>query len=145
MNKQTMNIFLTGIIFLLFQGHILSQEYRISGTINGLEEEKSTIYIYLLTEETFEKPYTGIRTIKIETRKDQSSVNFRINDVKKGLYGIRCFQDLNENGKLDRFLFFPKEPWTLSWKNNKKRVPPDFEDISFEMNRNIKLQLYLSD
>lgn len=144
MNKRIINIFLTGLIFLLFQNPILSQKNSISGTINELEEEKSTIYIFLLTEETFEKPYEGIRQKVIQVEEAKSSVDFTFKNVKTGKYGLRSFQDMNNNSELDRFLVMPREPWCLSWKD-KKSIPPDFEDISFHVNKDIEKDLYLSD
>jgi uncharacterized protein (DUF2141 family) len=63
--------------------------------------------------------------------------------VLGGTYGIRCFQDLNGNGKLDKGLFGPSEPWALSW-TVKKRFPPRFNDISFDLHEDKKLNLKLS-
>jgi len=49
----------------------------------------------------------NVDTKEISTKK----VSFEFKDVKKGIYWIRCFQDLNGNGKLDFGLFGPIEPW----------------------------------
>jgi len=35
---------------------------------------------------------------------------FVFNDVKAGIYGIRCFQDQNNDGKLNIGMFGPSEP-----------------------------------
>ena len=145
MNHQIIRIFIVGIILVIFHEPVQSQEYKISGTIHNIKEKegKRVFYVYLLTEETFEKPYTGIKEIKLEAGESQNPIAFEFKNVSKDTYGIRCFQDLNDNGKLDRFLIIPQEPWTLSWKNNDKSIPPKFEDISFEVDGNVEVDLYM--
>jgi len=145
MDHQIIRIFIFGILLLIFYEPVQSQEYKISGTIHNIKENKGerVFYVYLLTKETFKKPYTGIKKIKIEAGENQNPIAFEFKNVSKDTYGIRCFQDLNDNGKLDRFLIIPKEPWTLSWKDNKKHMPPEFEDISFEVDGNVEVNLYM--
>ena len=137
------------LIMFLLAGNTKTSQYQIRGTIHDLPnlENKTTgnIHIFLLTENTFQKPYKGIREIEVDVKNQQKSVDFIINDVKPGVYGLRCYLDKNNNNELDRFLMIPKEPWTLSWKNNEKRIPPDFEDISFTVRKNLTMDLYLDD
>jgi len=54
--------------------------------------------------------------------------------------GSRCFQDLNRNQKLDRGMFGPKEPYGLSWKDD-KCFPFDFDDVSFTVNKNLIINI----
>ena len=61
---------------------------------------------------------------------------------RKGFYALRCFQDLNGNARLDIGLFGPNEPWALIW-NGKKRFPPKFEDISFALEGDLRIDLTL--
>mgnify|MGYP000022830164 CR=1 FL=1 len=145
MNYQIIKIFIVGILMVIFNESVQSQEYRISGTIHKIKEneDERIFYVYLLTEETFKKPYTGIKEIKIEAGENQNPIAFEFKNVSKGTYGLRCFHDLNDNGKLDRFLTIPNEPWRLSWKNNEKHIPPDFEDISFEVDGHVEVNLYM--
>ena len=145
MNHRIIRIFIVGILLVIFHEPVQSQEYKISGTIHNIKEneDECIFYVYLLTEETFEKPYTGIKEVKNEAGENQNPIDFEFKNVSKGTYGLRCFHDLNDNGKLDRFLAIPKEPWTLSWKNNEKHIPPDFEDISFKVDGNVEVDLYM--
>lgn len=91
------------------------------------------------------KPYEGIRQKLIRLETGQAAVNFTFKDVHPGVYGIRCYQDMNNNGELDRFLIIPKEPWCLSRKDKKKRVPPRFENISFKVDGRVEVNLFLDD
>ena len=68
-------------------------------------------------------------------------ITYHFQNVKQGMYGIRCFQDLNNNNKLDRALFGPSEPWGLSWlswNENKTFNWPSFNDFSFDVTTDIK-------
>jgi hypothetical protein len=31
------------------------------------------------------------------------------------------------------------------WKDNKKHIPPEFEDISFKVNGDVQVELYMND
>jgi uncharacterized protein (DUF2141 family) len=111
-------------------------------TIGGdiLFEKTGNIHIFLVTEENFTIPFTGIQkkvlTIGQEER-EQRNVSFTFNGIQPGIYGIRCFQDVNDNGKLDRGLFGPKEPWGMSWQGDKPAKWPKFKHISFEVTTDI--------
>jgi len=147
MNHRIYKTITVAIIAIFIQKSLPAQEYSISGTIKNIKKEtgdtESTLYVYLLTEETFEKPYTGIKEIKLQVNRGESRRSYTIKNVKKGTYGLRCFQDMNDNGKLDRFLILPTEPWCLSWRNDSKRVPPKFEDIAFKVKGDTQIDLNL--
>lgn len=147
MNYRIFKTITFALIAIFIQKSLPAQEYTISGTIKNIEKEngdtESTLYVYLLTEESFEKPYTGIKEIKLQVNKGESKKSYKIKNVKKGTYGLRCFQDMNGNGELDRFLIIPKEPWCLSWRSDRKSIPPKFEDISFKVNGDTRINLDL--
>lgn len=115
--------------------------YTISGKVRY--EGNGDIYIYLVNEEMFLKPLVGLQTIILKTElANDTTLNrsFQFKAVKAGLYGIRCFQDTNGNGKLDRGLFGPKEPWGMSWNSEKPLKWPRFENIVFQVHSDISLK-----
>ncbi len=66
-------------------------------------------------------------------------------ELQHGIYGISVFQDLNENGELDKNWFgIPTEPYGFS--NNAKGSfgPPDFEDCSFEFSEDMEINIKLN-
>lgn len=139
------------VIILLSTGataHAQKDSYEISGNIylpdNYEPSSEDEIHLFLLTEETFKRPYTGIKTIKRAVTNGEK-VHFVINNVTVGTYALRCFLDENNNGELDTFLIIPKEPWCLSWKEGRRKVPPRFIDVSFEVKDDISKNLYLKD
>lgn len=115
-----------------------NKTYTVEGQIKF--QELGDIYIYLVDKKQFQSPLTGIQLIKIskqEISTKKGVKNFKFEDVKTGTYGIRCFMDLNGNGKLDRGLFGPSEPWDMSWISKRTLKWPQFSNISFEVNSEI--------
>lgn len=56
------------------------------------------------------------------------------NDLPDGVYAFAVYQDLNENGKLDRKKFgIPAEPFAFSNDALGKFGPPKFSEASFEL------------
>lgn len=63
---------------------------------------------------------------KDRARARAGTIEFRIPNVKPGRYAIAIYHDVNGNGRLDRTLFIPDEPYGFS--NNIGRLgPPSFE------------------
>jgi uncharacterized protein (DUF2141 family) len=130
------------LIFPLILPHMVHAEndkHKIEGDI--LFSEKGTIYIYLVTEKVFQTPLTGIQTLVVEpSKKDRANkkIEFTFHDVNDGTYGIRCFQDQNGDGKLNRGPFGPTEPWGMSWKDERVIHWPGFDKIAFEVSSDIK-------
>jgi uncharacterized protein (DUF2141 family) len=115
------------------------EQWSISGEIST-EKKSGTIYIYLIDEAHFDVPGTGVDIISIEV--NSARVHYEFQDLDPGVFALRCFQDMNGNKKLDRGLFGPKEPWALTWRNE-KRFPPRFEDISFDLTKDLTIDLKL--
>ena len=86
-------------------------------------------------------PFKGLRELVIKIGPDEvqkKKVPFKFEGLQQGTYGVRCFQDVNGNGKLDKGLFGPSEPWGMSWQREKLSRWPKFEHIAFEVRSNIK-------
>ncbi len=98
------------------------------------------IYICLVDEKTFSTPFDGIQKYIIRIGPDEMEKNraaYKFENVAPGVYGIRCFQDVNANGILDKGMFGPKEPWGMSWQGEKPAMWPKFSHLSFEVTENI--------
>lgn len=112
--------------------------YAISGTVSF--QNQGDIYVYLVTEEDFKTPFTGSQVLRLEIEPQESVVEevvFRFEKVVAGIYGIRCFQDVNGNGKLDRGLRGPSEPWGMSWQEEKPKKWPRYSHIAFEVEQDM--------
>ncbi|MBW2180120.1 MAG: DUF2141 domain-containing protein, partial [Deltaproteobacteria bacterium] len=103
------------VILLPAVSHAKQKTYTIEGVITFPKTGK--IYVYLVDEEVFKKPLTGIQTIMIEPNEKEKGnkiVRFSFKGVQRGTYGIRCFQDTNKDTKLNKGMFGPSEPWGMS-------------------------------
>ena len=127
--------------FICFLTHAKGQDakYTIHGDIL-VSQLNGDIYIFLINSETFKIPLSGIDTVIMKANK--KNISFCFTNVKAGVYGIRCFQDLNDNGKLEKGFFGPSEPYGFSW-NRKITFPFGFYDISFKVadDYNVKIKM----
>ena len=116
-----------------------SETFSIEGKL--LFNNSGDIFVSLVTEDLFGTPLTGIRKFIIKINQDdikKNMVSFKFESIAPGEYGIRCFQDVNGNGILDKGMFGPKEPWGMSWQDDKPAGWPKFKHICFEVTANIR-------
>ena len=140
MLKQKKNIFFI-FLFLFIVFSLVSQEntYFIEGKIHF--KGKGKVYIRLVNENTFSQEDKEIDRLILSpsiSELQSGQISFSLKNIKPGIYGIKCFLDKNNNGKLDKGVLGPTEPWGMSWKNKKPFGPPNFKDIEFNITSNIK-------
>ncbi len=85
-------------------------------------------------------PVVGKELNGINLEVKGASVTYVFKNIPVGKYGIAVFQDKNVDGKLNENLFgAPKEAYGFS--KNKYGIfgPPDFEDISFDVEEDISI------
>lgn len=148
MTRTAVNGATSLLIFFILAGLLESEDcrYSVSGRIENLSGTEP-VYIFLVDSETAKKPFSGLHTIVIHPDKgmaESGCLHFTFNGIPEGEYGIRCFQDVNENGELDKGLFGPKEPWGLSWNDGKIIKWPGFSNFSFLVSgdvENIEIEL----
>jgi len=140
-------IMLFFVIFLAVSSFAYAEEkFTVSGVVAFTKE--GSIYISLLTKKEWQKltilpppPRTIIITLNQE-QKEMRKVAFKFVRILRGAYGIRVFQDVNNNGKLDRCRYgFPKEPCGFY----RRAGETDWANITFEVDKDIdgiKVRLY---
>jgi uncharacterized protein (DUF2141 family) len=124
-------------VLLPFTIYADNQTFNIFGKVYFTH--KKTIHIFLVDEEISKKPFIGIDTLIVTPNSvdiDNGYISYIFRNVRDGVYGIRCFQDMNGNKKLDEGLFGPDEPWGLSWNENKKDNWPSFKNFCFKVTCN---------
>ena len=132
------------IVFILLLGLLqipgLAQEkmFNLKGEISFTK--KGAIMISLLTKEEFEgNKGTRFQSIIEAGPEDlkKGKTSFSFTNVPEGTYGIRCFQDLNDNRILDRGAFGPVEPWGMYRPSRPAFRAPTFEEIAFKVDKDI--------
>lgn len=92
------------------------------------------------SEESFNKKenFYGKKKISVTG----SVMIFEFDNVEPGVYAVQLFQDLNDNGEMDKGMLGPKEPYGIS-TNPKKMGKPKYEDVSFESNTTTNIVIEL--
>lgn len=143
-----------------FRGYIALFLLLLSFPLIGFEDDKGSIsgkihfnrpgiiFVYLVDEEHSKVPLSGV-LLKIypdQNAVDAGFVSFLFSNLEQGTYGIRCFQDLNNNGKLDKGLFGPSEPWGFSWNKQPPPNGPSFSNYSHRVSADIRnIEIHLSE
>jgi len=120
---------------------VLTKKAGLIVQINGIKDTTGTMYVRLYdSKENFNIKKTKWKRM-IPVKKSQLLISF--DNLPIGSYAIICFQDINDNKKLDFDSFMPTEPWGLS--NNKTLMgPPTWNDAVFELKNDkvVKIQLF---
>jgi len=136
--KHFITLLLIAITSCLFAQE---ETYTISGRVNA-SSPKGKIYVFLCNDSIFNVPFSGIDTAEFWVNYDKTKVNYEFKNVPAGRYAIRAYQDVNGNHKLDKWLFGPTEPWGFSY-SEKMKFPPTFDDVSFDLYYDMRLNIIL--
>jgi uncharacterized protein (DUF2141 family) len=130
------------IAILFFTLPVLSwipaEGFMVGGEISFTKT--GDLFIQLANEEEFNNnrtpPFALILHVGPEETK-KGRVPFQFGGVSAGTYAIRCFQDVNQNQKLDRGVFGPSEPWGVYRPKRPAFRGPKFEEISFVVDQDM--------
>ena len=106
----------------------------LSGKIYFESPQTGDLYIFIADEEAFKIPFSGIDRLIIPVgcgELEAGSIEFSLESIPRGTYCIRCYLDTNGDGKLNRGITGPSEPWGMSFKSERNRGIPQFDDVSF--------------
>ena len=112
----------------------------VAGEILLAGDSTASIRVLLVDEAAFDTPLVGYREVSLTVDAEaieRGRVSFRFDDLPAGRYGIRCFQDLDEDGQLGKGMFGPNEPWGMSWQGRRPLGWPTFEHIAFEAENDV--------
>lgn len=110
---------------------------RLAGEIRF--KKTATIFLTLLTEDaTGKEIFAKGKTIKLQTEDiKRGVVAYEFSGLQPGRYALKCYQDVNENRKLDIGMFGPKEPWATYRPVRSRFGPPKYDDMVFEIRQDI--------
>ena len=122
------------IIVMLFAIPVFAQTGTVVVDISGIENNTGVVRIGLYnSESTF--PTFGEHFKGAEPRANELGVSFTFEDIPAGTYAIAVWHDENENKEMDKNLFgAPRENYGFSRNIYGSFGPPDFEEVSFELN-----------
>lgn len=133
----------TAILCALLTAPTLVHPADIRLKVDGIEKQEGTIRAALFKSESDYK--SDDREAEESTPAKTGGVSLIFKNVPPGRYSISCFQDVNDNGKIDlSFIGIPKEPYGFSNNVMGKFGPPSFDQMAFEVgesNREVEIRL----
>jgi uncharacterized protein (DUF2141 family) len=116
------------------QNQEAAQTHTIQGRVSF--EKNIAVTVTCLTREEFEEElpaqYFFVQELKEQDRRN-GFIDYEISGIPAGKYMLFAFQDKNENDRLDRFLFIPKEPWDIYGLPRPAEGKPDFEKLAIDI------------
>lgn len=116
-------------IFFLTSGFQAVENTILRVEVTNLENKASTkVWVSVFSEKDFLEK--SVQTKSVTASGNKVMVEF---DLPQGEYAVSTYQDINSNGKLDRFVIGkPKEPYGFS-NNVKPFGPPSYKDCRFTL------------
>tara|TARA_R110000850_G_scaffold277086_1_gene422508 strand:+ start:255907 stop:256335 length:429 start_codon:yes stop_codon:yes gene_type:complete len=123
------------LIITAYPGIVIEmQSQQLEVRVTGIEPDKGVIRVCLFDKEEHFFNKAGECKVKpAPTDGHTISVRFE-NDFNKVKYAIAVYQDINNNGKLDRnWMGIPTEPYGFSNNPSTFFGPPSFHKAAFEI------------
>lgn len=133
------------VLLCLFSLGVFGQtKLNLTVSVSGFSKHSHTLYYAVFNkEEGFLNNEAAIMHGGVPVRSDRATFSLAL---PKGKYAITCFQDLNDNKKLDKRTFppIPKEPYGFS---NDPRImgKPKFEKCSFDLVNDKTISITIKD
>jgi len=138
---KTLTLILTALFTFTGFLHLSTDDkFTVSVNIKNLSKD-GTLYmsLYNSEEDFYIKKTLASKHIVVKNGKINPII---FKDLPKGKYAIICFQDLNDNHKLDFTNYMPDEPWGLS-NNIVLMGPPTWNDAIFTVENNMQIDIEL--
>lgn len=130
----------TSLLTALISSSVFAAELVV--TVDNIKEIKGSLFISIYNQEKgFDENENYLARKKISVDKNALIIN--LEDLPAGNYAIKCYQDVNDNGKFDtNGMGIPNEPYGSSGKSS-FFGPPSFSDAKFSLENNKSLQIHL--
>jgi len=118
------------LLIVFFGCHAFCSSAQLSLVFSNLEKVPSTFYlaIYMPSDKFMSDDFYYGESIQVNS----DSLLWQIDSLPAGTYALTAYQDVNNNGKLDRGMFgMPKEPFGFSNNPPVAMKGPSFHDCSF--------------
>lgn len=119
----------SGLLFILLSGFMQQGNTTLKVEVSNFKNKAGTkVWVSVFSEKDFLEKSIQTKSVMISGNK--VIVEF---DLPPDEYAVSTYQDINGNGKLDRyFIGKPKEPYGFS-NNVKPFGPPKYKDCKFTL------------
>ncbi len=133
-------IALTALLASLFSGNLMAAELMV--TVENIKQVQGSLYLSVYDKQaSFDSNDKAVKRQKITV--DKSTIKVSLGDLPAGVYAIKTYQDVNENGKFDfTSAGMPDEPFGSS-SQSQEMAPPNFEAAKFNFPKNQQVKIYL--
>jgi uncharacterized protein (DUF2141 family) len=138
---KRVNLLVLALLCVMPVALMAQETFTVTGRVNTPSPE-GRVYVFLCDRESFDVPFCGMDTVSYWVNYDKTYVDYEFKNVPAGEYTIRSFQDVNGNHRLDKWIFGPREPWGFSYSGEMK-FPPSFDDVSFDVAYDIRVNIVL--
>lgn len=140
MKKVKHIIAATSLLTTLISSSAFAAEVVV--TVDNFKEIKGSLFVSIYNQEKgFDENENYLVRKKINVDKNTLTIN--LGDLPAGDYAIKCYQDVNDNGKIDtNGMGIPNEPYGSSGKSS-YFGPPSFSDAKFAVENNKTIQIHL--
>lgn len=139
--RNSLKTIILALMILIVNSELQAQTAELTVSVIGIEVLKGKMMMALFdSKETYFK-YDEI-TAGAEIKIDSSSVSYIFKDLPLGTYAITIYQDVDNNGEMNRsWIGFPKEPYAFS--NNFRSLvrPASFKDASFLLEKDLLIEI----
>jgi uncharacterized protein (DUF2141 family) len=131
MTKITSLLLLAGTAMLATAFSVRHQANELEITLEGVQHKGMLIVGLYKEKDGFPKKDKAYRILDYKPV-GESTVVVKFSGLEKGTYAVALFQDLNNNGKLDKNFFgVPTEPYAFSNNVTPKLSAPVYDDCKF--------------
>jgi uncharacterized protein (DUF2141 family) len=121
-------------IFLFSEGNIFANNFPITIEIHGVALYGGKIAVAIFSNENDFKKKIPFESFWTEST--NITIMYDV-DLPEGDYVITVYQDINNNGRLDSFLFRPREPVGMT-NYDGKGIPGGFHKLKVQVNNATK-------
>ena len=130
------------LIFIIFIGLFSHTKAQNSATliinVKNIKNDSGSIFV---TVKDSNKKIVQQKTVTIS----DNSAQIIFTKLTNGKYAVNLFHDKNSNGKLDTDIFgMPKEGWGVSNDAKGNLGPPKFEDMIFNLDRDLAITIHVN-
>jgi uncharacterized protein (DUF2141 family) len=128
------------LLLLTFAGGQFEEESAITGRLSvrvvGLATNGGNVYVAVHKEATFLQDTSALTSMVLKPVGDKKEVNGQLEPLVHDTYALAVYQDMNENGQLDKnALGIPTEPYAFSNNPVVKWRAPTFKDAAVRLNQ----------
>jgi len=119
-------------LLLLASPAIADETTQLTVTIDGIKDVQGTINLGVFDQSGYDGESGAVNGARITV--DADTVTATIEGLAPGTYGIKLYQDVNDNGAMDTNPFgMPTEPYAFSNNAKGRFGPAKWDQAAFEV------------